>query len=426
MLDLWPRYRQHAELQLIVFYEENPHIGLYSRHIECNKQSCYLCYSVIRHHGVFEVDGGHQSLYFLWTIKDTISFETPDKAQNFRSALRMVCHDLELKIRGFRATQWRRLGFITANESVPNFSRISLALATNRELSLGIRAEATSVGYAIAPLSPTRSKLALVSQSHLAVIPETSPDDFEETISLDKTARADQPITVTVDSTVFLPLLTFPIVVPAPSPIAEPLVQPISSSATFSIIPSNIPTLPPNAHEISTISPDVESQSISNLVSTSDAATSPASKTTTMTSQAVQVKSNVSFPQTKIVRQPSYQHQHQHQIQSASHQTYTYHHCAVPSPEIPMDNDIDLIRKLERQSHRKHRRKRSHRSRTHVIIMAAEGGSAFVKFDRRKTKSRRRKRVRGTRDRWLTDLEEQGCFSGLIKLVRRKVRNLFI
>ncbi|KAI4218905.1 MAG: hypothetical protein L6R40_008746, partial [Gallowayella cf. fulva] len=89
MLDLWPRYRQHAELQLIVFYEENPRINLDSKHIGCSKQSCYLCYSFIQHHGLFEVDGGHQSLYSLWTIKDTIDFETPDKAQAFRSALRM-------------------------------------------------------------------------------------------------------------------------------------------------------------------------------------------------------------------------------------------------------------------------------------------------------------------------------------------------
>ncbi|KAI4088700.1 MAG: hypothetical protein L6R37_008163, partial [Teloschistes peruensis] len=97
-LDLWPRYRQHAELQLIVFYEENPRIILDSKYIGCSKQSCYLCYSFIQHHGLFEVDGSHQSLYSLWTIKDTISFETPDKAQAFRSAPRMVCDDLELKV----------------------------------------------------------------------------------------------------------------------------------------------------------------------------------------------------------------------------------------------------------------------------------------------------------------------------------------
>ena len=37
MLERWPRYRQHAELQLIVFYEENPHIHLCSKYIGCNK-----------------------------------------------------------------------------------------------------------------------------------------------------------------------------------------------------------------------------------------------------------------------------------------------------------------------------------------------------------------------------------------------------
>ncbi|KAL8723993.1 MAG: hypothetical protein Q9181_007037, partial [Wetmoreana brouardii] len=260
MLDLWPRYRQHAELQLIVFYEENPRINLGSKHIGCSKQSCYLCYSFIQHHGLFEVDGGHQSLYSLWTIKDTINFESPDKAQAFWSALRMVCHDLELKVQGLRATQWHRLGFATANESVPNLSRISLALATNREVPLGTGAEITSVGDTIAPLNPpARSTLTVLSQSHLAVIPEAPPkdDEDEETMGHDMPARTDQPTTVTADSRVSPPLPSSPTAIQVPSSIAEPLVQPTSSTTHLSIVVPDNPVLPLNAHSAAPVtSPD--------------------------------------------------------------------------------------------------------------------------------------------------------------------------
>ena len=126
MLKRWPQYRQHAEIQLIIFYEEHPHIRVYSNHIGCNKYACYLCFNFIKYHAVFEVDGGHQSLYSLWTVKDTISFSTRERAETFQSALKRVSLDVEQKFQQLKATQWSRFGFATANESPTNLSRISL------------------------------------------------------------------------------------------------------------------------------------------------------------------------------------------------------------------------------------------------------------------------------------------------------------
>ena len=308
MFDFWSRYRQHAKFQFIIFYEENSHIDFYNKHIECNKQFCYFCYNVIRHHDVFEIDDDDQFLYFLWTIKDTINFEISNKIQNFRFALRMICHDLKLKIRKFRITQWRCLEFIIVNEFVFNFSRIFLTLITNRELSLEIKIETTNIDYAITFLNFTRSKLIFVSQSHFAIISKTSFDDFEEIINLDKTTKIDQSIIVTIDNTIFLSFLIFSIVISISLFIAKSFVQFISFNVIFFIIFFNISILFSNVHEIFIIFFDVESQFINNLVSIFNVATSSVNKITTMTNQIVQIKSNVSFSQTKIVHQFLYQH----------------------------------------------------------------------------------------------------------------------
>lgn len=128
MIARWPRYRTHAEIQLIVFYEENPGIRLYSNYIGCNKQSCYLCYNFITRHGRFRVDGCHQSLYSLWTVPEAIIFADDQRATNFKHALGSIVADLEQKMRVFRTSSAQRRGFATHNESVPNLSRISLGL----------------------------------------------------------------------------------------------------------------------------------------------------------------------------------------------------------------------------------------------------------------------------------------------------------
>ena len=65
MINHWPKYQLHSEIQLIVFYQQNPNLKVYSSYIECNKLSCYLCYEFITEQGQFDVKGCHQSLYSL-------------------------------------------------------------------------------------------------------------------------------------------------------------------------------------------------------------------------------------------------------------------------------------------------------------------------------------------------------------------------
>ena len=129
MINRWRAYREHVEIQLIVFYEQNPELTLFSPYIGCNKRSCYLCYKFIAEHGRFQVDGCHQSLYSLWTVRETISFANKERADVFNRALKKLSFDMERKIQAQKGPHWRRPGFSTYNESVANLSRVSLALS---------------------------------------------------------------------------------------------------------------------------------------------------------------------------------------------------------------------------------------------------------------------------------------------------------
>ena len=128
MIDRWPDYREHVELQLIIFYEQNHGSTLFSPYIGCNKRSCYLCYSFIAEHGRFQVAGCHQSLYSLWAVRETITFVDEERWRIFNRALKKVCLDLEQKVQTQKSPYWQRPGFRTHNESVANLSRVSLAV----------------------------------------------------------------------------------------------------------------------------------------------------------------------------------------------------------------------------------------------------------------------------------------------------------
>ncbi len=128
MIARWPRYRIHAELQLIIFYETHPGLKLYCNYVGCSKRSCYLCYNFIERHGLFKVHGCHQSLYSLWTVPEAITFANNQRAMTFKNALGWIVADLEQKMKIFRTSTSQRQGFATHNESVPNLSRISLVL----------------------------------------------------------------------------------------------------------------------------------------------------------------------------------------------------------------------------------------------------------------------------------------------------------
>ena len=128
MINRWPAYREHVELQLIIFYEQHHTLTLFSPYIGCNKRSCYLCYNFIVEHGRFQVDGCHQALYSLWTIRESIFFANEERARVFNGAIKKLCLDLQQKVQAQKGLQWRRPRFSTHNESVANLSRVSLAV----------------------------------------------------------------------------------------------------------------------------------------------------------------------------------------------------------------------------------------------------------------------------------------------------------
>ena len=184
MMNRWPAYREHVELQLIIFYEQNPGLILFSPYIGCNKRSCYLCYSFIAEHGRFQVDGCHQSLYSLWTIRERISFADEERARVFNRALNKLCFDLEQKVQTLKDPHWRRPGFSTHNESVANLSRISLAF-NNRSIWEPYSEKRAGDAMAI-PVEggvraiPNKESSIVSSMADLAPVPEESPEGVME------------------------------------------------------------------------------------------------------------------------------------------------------------------------------------------------------------------------------------------------------
>jgi hypothetical protein len=185
MMNRWPAYREHVELQLIIFYEQNHSLTLFSPYIGCNKQSCYLCYNFIAEHGRFEVDGCHQSLYSLWTVRETISFADEERAGVFKRALKKLHFDLEQKIEAQRQPHWRRLGFSTHNESVANLSRVSLAFS-DRTIQEPCSEKRTDDTVAIPAeggfgVNPFKESSFESSMADLTPVPEESPEEITET-----------------------------------------------------------------------------------------------------------------------------------------------------------------------------------------------------------------------------------------------------
>ena len=185
MLNRWPTYREHVELQLIVFYEQNPSLTLFSPYIGCNKRSCYLCYNFIAEHGRFQVDGCHQSLYSLWAVRDTVSFANEERAIVFKRALRNLGSNLKRKVETQKGHQWRLPGFDTCYESVANLSRISLApnSRTMVEPSFEMRAdnaETTLATNGVGALA-TKSSSVVTSVTNLRPVPEESLEEFTVT-----------------------------------------------------------------------------------------------------------------------------------------------------------------------------------------------------------------------------------------------------
>lgn len=124
LLERWKKYVVHAEMLLLLFYEEHPEIPKVKNYIGISKRSCFLCASFIRFHKVFTMEGDHKQLYCLWTLPASISFQNEAQRKRFSNALRDLCRLVEEKKAAICAFSYRPFAYNT--ESVANFSRVSL------------------------------------------------------------------------------------------------------------------------------------------------------------------------------------------------------------------------------------------------------------------------------------------------------------
>jgi len=127
MVDRWRTYREHAEIQLVMFYEEQLEKTLLNTYIGCDKLSCFLCFHFMDQHGRLHSRGCHQSLYSLWMVRDVLKTGTPSASQKVNQALVHLSAVLEKRIKDQRQDHWRSSGFPTGPESIANLSRLSLA-----------------------------------------------------------------------------------------------------------------------------------------------------------------------------------------------------------------------------------------------------------------------------------------------------------
>lgn len=168
--------RVHAEVQLLLYYEENP-TPLPPRIITSNKHACLLCNLFIKAHGRFLIRSCHGRLYPRWRIPplDELRLTEPAKLR-MQQAIDEINHRLELKIK--HHLDHARLRIPDPQESivfVPDVytpSIQSAASITNSVVATNIAA-ATSRGHtsglsaALTDLSPVRrQQLYVLDHSH--------------------------------------------------------------------------------------------------------------------------------------------------------------------------------------------------------------------------------------------------------------------
>jgi hypothetical protein len=130
LIQRWRKYVVHAEMLLLIFYEEHPDIPRVTDYIGISKRPCYLCANFIRMHDVFAVEGQHLQLYCLWTLPAKMKLGSPTQNVKFSKALKDLQHLLETRVAAVSSPAHRPLTFL--KESVANFSRATM-IARRRE-----------------------------------------------------------------------------------------------------------------------------------------------------------------------------------------------------------------------------------------------------------------------------------------------------
>lgn len=126
-LQRWARYRVHAEVQLLIYYEQHHSTKLATNYIGGDKLCCYLCYQFITTHGRFEVNGCHQSLYSLWMVPQEITGLTADTAVHLHNTLADLCSLLQTQVSKISRLPRYKTIYCPQRESCDNLSRMSFA-----------------------------------------------------------------------------------------------------------------------------------------------------------------------------------------------------------------------------------------------------------------------------------------------------------
>ena len=172
LLRRWRKYVVHAEMLLLLFYEEHPEIRLVQDYIGISKRSCYLCANFIRLHKRFIIEGEHQQLYCLWTLPEHIHLQADAQKANFTAALTELSSLVENRITAICQSSCHPLPFNA--ESVANFSRTSLI--SRRRISAQ-------------PATKSRLHLKPATEVERSVMLDQPPNKSEASLSKDDDVR---------------------------------------------------------------------------------------------------------------------------------------------------------------------------------------------------------------------------------------------
>lgn len=154
MTDCATPWKVHAEIQLLLFYEQTRHM-VRPRIIGSSKSACYLCNLFIQQHGQFQVPRTHGRLYDRWILP-----ERPINAASANKYLRSVVDRLNaaLEAKIIHILNHKPLQFPHPTESVllfrePWSSNPTLSKACSREF-IDDTTDPVSIGPSEDPVDP--------------------------------------------------------------------------------------------------------------------------------------------------------------------------------------------------------------------------------------------------------------------------------
>jgi nucleic acid/nucleotide deaminase of polymorphic system toxin len=188
-----PRKYVHAEIQLLIHYELNPR-ELPCRVIGSSKMCCFLCHSLIRAHGGFQITKSHRKVYAQWTVPDLSKFSN-ETVEKLRRSLKTVEQDINVQFQEYQQGVNRHTSPRNApaesciNLFLPHYPTPSVTAAATSDrsdlesIASTIRAAASSSRQHTTPLTDPNDQISQVRAGEPSGPPSDGPVE-EEQISL--------------------------------------------------------------------------------------------------------------------------------------------------------------------------------------------------------------------------------------------------